>query len=675
MKADEKILKEAQQRFRRVSEWESHARKLALDDLKFGNADADNGWQWPDTLRKARDVDERPCLTINKVRQHCLQIINDARQNKPAVKIRAVGGDASAQSAKIYDGVVRHIEYISNAQAAYDTATTFQVYTGIGYWRVVTDYAGDDTFDQEIFIRRVKDPRAVYLDPDIAELDGSDARFGFVFDDLTKDEFEAKYPQYKDACCNTTLNNKSDWLDSEKVRVAEYYRRVERSEKLYLLPNGETVLESDIPREAMAALKADASVRSREITRQVIEWYLICGETIVERRDWPGKYIPLVRVVGEETIVEGRLDRKGHVRALKDPQRMYNYWTSSAVEFVALQGKMPYVAPVAAIEGVETYWETSNRINHAVLPYNHVDEQGNSIPAPERQQPPVMATAYMQGMEVASHEMMMVSGQYQAEMGAPSNEKSGVAILQRQRQGDNATYHFVDNLALAIRYTGKILIDLIPKVYDTPRIIRILAEDGTEEMVQVDPSARAALQEQVDERGRVVSRIFNPAVGKYEVEADIGPAFATRRQEAFNAFMQIAGQSPEIMQVAGDLMFKAADFPMADELAERLKRTIPPAVLGDAPPPEMQQMQAQVQQLQAMLEQAVQAVAQAKQEAASKAAETEIRAYDAETKRMQVLGPAIAPEQIAQLAAQMVMEALNSGLPTGGTAPQAAGTA
>lgn len=664
---DDKIVQEAKRRFKRCAEWESNARKLFLEDLKFCNADSDNGYQWPNEIRRNRDVDERPCLTINKTRQHCLTIINDAKQNKPSVSVKPVGDGASFEAAQVFEGIVRHIEYISNAQAAYDTATSFQVEAGIGYWRVVTDYDGADDFDQEIFIRRIRDPLTVYLDPDIHEIDGSDARFGFIFDDMSKEAFAAAYPGFKDKIGRAPLGNDDGWIDDDHVRVAEYYRKTERADRLIAMIDPTTgeqrfVRASKLPAEILDLVLDDPQTKQRDVIDTEVEWFLIVGDAIAERNVWPGRYVPIVRVIGEEVIINGELDRKGHTRALKDPQRIYNYWNSSAVEFVALQDKSPYVAPVKAVENLETYWSSANRINHAFLPYNHLDDAGNPIPPPQRSQPPVMAAAYVQGMQVASDDLRAVSGQFQSQMGEPSNERSGIAIQQRQRQGDNATYHFIDNLALAIRFTGKILIDLIPKIYDTSRVIRILAEDGTEQEVTLDPQARLAYLERAQQQGAAVRGIFNPTIGKYDVEADIGPAFATRRQEAFNAFLQIAGQSPEIMRVAGDLMFRAADFPMADELAERLKRMVPAQALGEGPSPQEQGLQQQVQQLQGLLTTMTQALAEEKAKLKTKDQQKDIDVYNAETDRLRALGAGLDPEQLAQMTAQLVLQAIHTPL-------------
>uniref|UniRef100_UPI00053EC824 portal protein n=1 Tax=Pseudomonas aeruginosa TaxID=287 RepID=UPI00053EC824 len=577
---EDEIVQEAKERFKYALDFEDSFRKLFVDDLKFCNADSDNGYQWPNDLRKNREIDARPCLTINKTRQHVLLITNDAKQNKPSVKVQATGGDATYEAAQVFEGVVRHIEYISNAQDAYDTALEHQVQGGVGYWRVVTDYVDDESFDQDIFIKRVRDPLCVLIDPDAKEADASDAKWGFVFDNLKKEDFKRKYPKIE-VGNDAPLGEGSDWVTEDHVRVAEYYRCEYVKDELIALPvpdefGGSTIQmikASEMPADILKAIRGDESIQRRPIQRKTWKWYLIAGGKIVDKKDWPGDTLPIVKAVGEEMIIEGKLERKGHVRNLKDPQRMYNYWTSSAVEQVALQGKQPYIAAAEAIEGFENYYETANVQNYSYLPYNGVDEQGNQIPPPAREQPPVMAAAYINGMQIAGEEMKMVSGQYDPAQGDNPLDQSGVAIRMQQRKSDGATYQYTDNLAKAVRRTGKILIDLIPKIYDTKRVIRILAEDGTESEVTIDPELQ---QPMIEEQGpdETVNRIFNPSVGKYDVIADTGPSYATRRDEAFEAMSMMMQSDPEFKTVAGDLYFRTANFPMAEELAERFSRLI-----------------------------------------------------------------------------------------------------
>ncbi len=662
---DDRVIAEAKRRFKQCEDWEGRARKLFLEDIKFANADSENGYQWPNDIRRNRDVDQRPCLTINKTRQHNLQIINDAKQNKPRCAVRPVGNGATYEAAQVFEGIFRHIEYISNATVAYDTATSFQVQGGIGYWRIVTDYLGNDNFDQEIFIRRVKDPLTVYLDPDINELDGSDARFGFIFDDMPLDEFRAAYPEYRDMGATAALGNGDGWVDKEHVRIAEYYRREENKDQLISFTdprNGQPALlrRNQIPDEFINEVIDHPSTKIREIKTWKVEWYLIIGDEVAERRDWAGEYIPIVRVIGEETIINGELDRKGHTRAMRDPQRIYNYWSSSAVEHVALQSKTPFIADARAIENLESYWQTANTVNYSVLPYNGISDDGAEIQAPKRAESPTMAMAYVQGMQVARDEMAMVSGQYEASFGQKSNEQTGIAIQERQRKGENATYHFIDNLAVGIRFTGKVLLDLIPKIYDTPRVLRIIGEDGEESHVQLDPKAQQAYEEKKklhqENAQHDVESIFNPNVGRYDVEADIGPAYATKREQAFNAITQILSQAPAYAPVIGDLLFKAADFPMADEIAERLERMVPPEAKGEGVPPAVAGLQIELKKMQGLLADMAQELGEERLRLKAKDAQKDIDTFDAVTKRMSILlKEQVNPKDIAKYLHDMML--------------------
>jgi len=665
--ADEKLVEECHDEFKRCEDRESDARTKWRADLRFANGDPDNGYQWDEKMRSRREADNRPCLTINKVKQHNRQITNDARQNKPSVRVYPVDDGADRETADIFNGIIRHIEANSNADTAYDTAAEFAVDAGLGYWRVTTDYAADDSFDQEIYIKAVANPLNVYLGRHV-EADGSDARCGFIFEDMPKKEFERKYP---DADTSGWSDNAvTDWIGEDTVRVAEYFKIVEDEDTLCAGPDGQTFKLSEVTdREMLKAIKADESIKKRKVSVRKCKWYLVAGDQIIDRKDWAGKYIPIVRVIGEEVEIDGKVDRKGHTRAMKDAQRMYNFWTTAAVEFVALQGKQPYIAGSEAIAGHEEEWANLNTSNKPYIPYNSVDEAGNQIPRPERQQPPVMAPAYMTGMQVASEEMKMASGQYDASMGAKSNETSGRAIMARQREGDNATFHFIDNVARAIRYTGKILVDLIPKIYDTERVVRILGEDGKEDKAQINPNQPQAMSEQQDEKGEI-QKIYNPSVGRYDVIVAVGPSYSTKRQEAFQALTEMTSRNPQLMAVAGDLIMKAADFPMAEQLAERLEKTLAPELRDEkegqeAIPP---QVKAQMQQMEQALQNASQMVDELEASAKDSGIEKDklqvervkanTSAYDAVTKRLAVLKKLLQPEEVAGLVAETKREAM-----------------
>jgi hypothetical protein len=704
---EDKIVQEAQKRFRACEDWESQAWTNFDYDYKFANGDSVNMFQWDNWVVGDRIDLDRPCLTINKTMQHNLMIINDGKQNKPGVNIRPVGEDASFEAAQIFEEVIRHIEYLSNAENVYDSASEFQVIGGIGYWRIVTDWLDPSKgLEQEIYIKRIKHPKSVRLDPDINEIDGSDARFGFIFNDIPRDLYETDYPDFKDVGGNAVLNGSADgWYSNDHIRVAEYFRKNPKKDKWieFTLPETQEEIKgyySELKKnnpDAIATYEAikkheknlayeDQTYQEREVVKNNIEWYKIAGNTIISKKPWLGRYIPIIRIVGVETVIDGQLDRKGHTRSLLDPQRIYNINSSANVEFGALQTKSPFRAAADAIEGYEDYYRLSNTNNAAVLLYNAFDDEGRPLPPPDRLQAPQSSPAYVQQMQIAQNEMMMVSGLYQAQLGENENAKSGIAINQRQRQGDRATYHFPDGQAIGIRNTGKQLIDLIPKIYNKKRLMRIEAKDGTILNLTIDPSHPNAMTKQpVDPNSpqsndnKVIDIIFNPSVGNYAVVSDTGPSFATRRQEAFNALTQIAAQNKDFMNVGGDLLWKVADFPEAQELARRWRRIIPPNITGDAPNPQLTQA---MQQASAKIEQQLNIITKQTKELADKERELDIKEreialrekeakvreiredYKAENERLQTLGnsgPAVTPEQIQPVLQQLLKDMLASG--------------
>jgi hypothetical protein len=679
------IVARAHKRFKLCVEWEQDTRQRFKDDIRFLFADSDNQEQWNAAVRARRQIQDQPMVTINKTHTHWLHVVNEGKENKAAVTVHPVGGAATYDSAQIFAGVVRHIELKSDAQTAYDKAREFQVGGGIGYWRIVTDYADENSFDQEIYIRQIPDPLSVYLDPHIKTVEGSDARFGFVFDDMPRDKAEAKYGAVLDK--QTFGDGALSWNRKDIVRVAEYYEVIESKEWLYAIEGDEGieyVRESELPDEARPMLKAafdQGNAQRRRVDKRTVMHYLIVGDKIVESSTWAGKYIPIIRVPGEEIIIEGKLDRKGMVRYLKDPQRSYNYNASAALEFGALQSKSPYTAPVEAIEGLENYWATANTQNHAYLPYNHADENGNPIPSPERQQPPSSAPVYLEGMQTAERELMMASGQYEATFSEQGNEVSGISLERRQKQGSRVTFHFKDNESKAIGFTGKQLIDLIPKIYDTKRIINILAENGDKQQIQIDPTQKVALQQNKDESEAKVVAIFNPNVGTYDVIAKAGPNFETRREDAFNAMTQLLGSDPQLAQVIGDLYMGNADFPAADKLQERMRnwiRATNPGALGEGPTPQEQQLQQQLQQamqviqhLQQELQDKTKAQEMEKQRLDMDALnhlalrmendkETIVDAFKAETDRFKTLLAALDPEQISAVVRKTLQEMMTA---------------
>ncbi len=684
-KKNDQIIHEAKERFRRAADWEANARVHHMADTRFGNGDHTNNYQWPNNILDNRLQQQKPCVTVNRVRVYCNQILNDSRQNKAQVEIRPTGGGSSFKSAEIFEGLYRYTENVSNAQEAYDEANKHQIYGGWGYWMVGTEYADDNSFDQDIVIRRITDPLSIYLDCDIQQFDGSDAKWGFHFRDMDRKDFEREYPKHTDQINNMPLGegDEDSWNSKDRVRVAEYYRIVNEEDTLHHLDNGDVVKESDVKKadpeiRKKLKIKDDApdlmdqleinSVKRRSITTPKVEYYLIAGDKIIETNDWLGKYIPIVRVIGEETVIDGSLDRKGHVRGITSSQQSYNYYTSNGIETVALQTKTPWMASLQAIAGVESYYATANTVNHAYIPFNSWDaDTAQPIPKPEREPPPQFASAFLDGMKVATTEMEMASGQVPAQMGEESNERSGKAITERQRAGFTSTYHFTNNQAIALRFTGKIFVDLAPKIYDTPRVKKILAEDGTQSTIQIDPTAPQAHTpvpaldpESIDPNH--IAANFNPSVGQYDVVCDVGPQYDTRRQETLSALTMILSQNESLAPIVGDLMFRCMDFPMADSIADRLKLMVPKQALGQAPDPMIVQLQQQLAAQHQVMQNMGQELHEAKSKDITREIQKEIDWFRAESERLKVVGaidPAALMPVVRELVSQVLQQPVN----------------
>ena len=668
------VVGEAMKRWKRVSEIEAVARERFIDDIKFAEADSDNAYQWPQAIKRNRDFDKRPCLTINLTRQHNLQIINEMKQNKASIKIRAVGGQATVDSANLIAALIRNIEYRSDAQAAYQNAGSFMVKGGIGWFRLHTQYISNDTFDQEIRILPIWDPLTVSADPDTLQADKTDMKWAFVFDLVTLDQFWQMYPEYEGMVSLSPLGvdgGDMDWVNDEYVRVAEYWRKVPKKDQLvsFVDPTDQlrkTLLKSKMPKEVFEALKDAPLTKTRAVEHENVEWYLIVGEEIADKTEWPGKYIPLVRMIGEETKIENILDWKGHTRSMKDSQRMYNYNASAQVEFVALQSKTPFIASAQAIENYETMWNTANVQNHSVLIYNAFDEDVPDKPLemPQRTQPPTSSPGFENGMQTAFNQMMMASGQWQNAMGMAGNERTGKAIQERMAQADTSVYHYQNNYEAALRTGGKMILDLIPKVMDTKRMLRLAAEDGEDMPITLDPSSPQVLTTLMAANGAVVTRVLNPKIGEYDVEADVGASYGTRREETVQALTLVLTQAPGLTGIIGDLLLRAMDFKEAQEAAARLKRMVPPQALGIGPTPNEQALQAKLTAATSALAKALQDTGKKDLKLTGKAEMRDIDAYKAHTERVAALkdllsdDPAVLQQLLQELGDDTLSETL-----------------
>ena len=570
-KTDEEILKQARERLKRCIDEESQNRTKQKDDLLFCTLE-----QWPSDIRSARENDPngaRPCLTIDQINQYIVQVENDERQNRPAVKVRPVDDKSDIETAEIMQGVIRQIEDQSVAQIPYITAGGSAVRVGEGYFRIVTEYENEMSFNQALRIRRVPDMFCCYLGPHMLP-DGSDAEFGFIFEDLPLEVFRRQWPKakYESAEFDDLDVYKTDWTTEKKIRIAEYFYFDHEQQEIVFLKDGTTAL-----RKVYDSFKGEKPqiVENRLTQIRKTRWCKLTGIEILEKRDWLGKYIPIIKVTGKESWVDGKRITWGLVRPAKDSLRMYNYWASTITEKIALAPKTPFVGAKGQFEGLEERWEKANTRNYSYLEYNPISIDGLSVPPPQRQLPAPIEVAMIQQLQVIREDVQSSLGMFKAALGKEQPNQSGRAILALTRESDTGTYHFQDNLALSIQHCGRILVDLVPKYYDTQRIMKILGEDGKVSTVEINPEQEQAVQE-VDVMGKV-KKIYNLGVGQYDVTVTVGPSYNTKRMEAATLFTDLANTSkdPVSAAVVRYLAIKNSDFSGAEVAAEMLEKIAP----------------------------------------------------------------------------------------------------
>lgn len=566
------LLKEARERCDEAYRHERENFDEGKDDLKFAA-----GEQWDDAAKAIRE--NRPTLVVNRTGQFRRQIIGDIRLNTPVIKVRPVDGKADKNLANTLTGLIRNIEYASDADSAYITAVDTAATCGYGNFRITTEYSSDDAFDLDIRIRRITNPFAVLWDPAAQEHSREDAKWAFVVTHMTLKDFQATYPKAAttDFDADDIDDGIKDWWKPDSVRVAEYWRKEPITRVLAQLADGSVSDVTGIPPEAYATAPVEI-VKTRTVKSHKVVQYLLSGSEVLEGpTPWPGRHIPVIPVWGEEIHIGDRTVRHGVIRFAKDPQRMLNYYRSAEAELVALTPKAPYILTPDQIAGQEGTWQQANSANLPYLLYN----QTGATQRPTREPPPQPNTAAIAGAAAVADDLYAVTGIYKPSLGdQTSPESSGKAILARQREGDVGSFVYVDNLSKAIAYAGRQLVDLIPRIYDTERVVRVLGEDGETEIVKLNERVATPA-------GEVVQNDIT--IGEYDVVVETGPSFSTRRQESAESMLQFVQAVPQAGQVIGDLIAKNMDWPGAEAIAARLKKILPPGIAdpdpGEPPPP------------------------------------------------------------------------------------------
>jgi len=626
-------INEAIEFLRLSSEADSTNRSSALEDLKFAAGD-----QWPTEIQNSRNLEARPCLTINKIDPYIRQVTNQQRQARPRIKVHGMNTQSDEKLAEILTGVIRHIEVNSDADQAYDTAFDYSVRMGWGYFRIVTDYIRDDSFDQEIYFRPIENPFTVYFDPNSVMPDGSDAERCLITTVVDKKTFKKMYPDADEGnfTYRGTGDSSAEWVMKEDIRIAEYFYTERKAAKLMQLSDGTAVYQDEMPSEDILRMAGITVVSERDSIRKQIKWCKLTAMEILEERTWPGKYIPIVPVYGQQLVVDGKRKKYGLVRNAKDPQRMLNFWQTSITESVALAPKAKWLMAEGQDEGHELEWAAANIKSSPVLRYKQKDIEGQPAPAPARLQPEPPPAGILAASASINNDLQAVLGIFDPNQ-LPQGNMSGKAINGQQQQIDLTNFHYFDNLTRSIRYAGKILLDLIPKIYDHERVMRIIGYDNQPELVVLN-------ERTVDAAG--VTKILNDVtVGEYDVVMETGPSYNSKRQEAVANMMPLLSASPDLMKIAGDLVFRNMDFPGADIIADRLAAANPLANIdekSDIPPQvqmqlaqskeQMQMMQQQMQQMELMLKSRADVVAlQQEGETKRKLMDVTSRAHNTET--------------------------------------------
>ena len=567
-------------------------RQEALEDLKFVNGD-----QWPVELQNSRNLESRPVLTINKLDTYCRQVSNQQRQQRPRIKVHATNTEADAKVAQVISGVIRHIEVNSNADIAYDNAFDYAIRMGWGFMRVRTDYIDDSSFDQEIYIEPVDNPFTVYFDPNSVALDGADAEKCLVTTMMRKEVFKKMYPDADETSFTPrgTGDSQSEWITKEDIRVAEYFYTVRKKVELVQLSDGTTVYSDELPSDEMLMAAGISIVDRRASVRKYIKWCKLTANQVLEEKDWPGKYIPIIPVYGRHVVVGNKRKKFGMVRHAKDPQRMYNFWQTSITESVALAPKAKWLMAEGQDEGHENDWAQANVKSTPLLRYKQTDIEGRTAPPPTRLAPEPPPTGIMTAASAINDDMQAIMGIFDPSQ-MPTGNISGKALNGQQQQIDLTNFDYYDNLTVSIAFVGKICLDLIPKIYDTERVMRIIGDDGKPELLTLN------------QRTAVGTVMNDMTVGRYDVVMETGPGYNSKRQEAVEAMMPLLNGNEALFNAAADLVFRNMDFPGADLIADRLAALNPMAQIdekSDIPPQaqmELAQSKKVIQEMQQQME-------------------------------------------------------------------------
>lgn len=584
----------------------------AEKDAKF--LSGDKFAQWNEKDYNARVNQQLPALTVDQLSQFVHQVANDIRINTPTINIIPTGSESDVYTAEVYKGLIKNIEYISNADNAYDTGALNAIRTGIGFLRVDHDYVDDESFDQHIIIKRVVNPLCCWIDKNSIEIDGRDANHGTILDEISVKEFKRLYPDFEPVCFTEDNGKVSD--DNETIKIAEHFYIDKQTVTVGATPDGSVVELAD-------GQKAE---KTRKVTKRTVKRVKLSGRDILEETTFPGMFIPLIPVYGEELWINGERQLLSLIRKSKDAQRMHNYHKSVWAELLMNAPKGTWVAPAGQIENYIESW--TNPHKSKLLQFDAMDINGNPYPqAPQFVPPAQVPAAFITAAQSSVDDIKATMGMYNASLGQRSNEQSGVAINARKQEGDVATFHFSDNLYKSVCQLGRVIVSMIPIIYDTPRLLQIIGMEEEPKIIGVNGMLAEEQEHPID-----------LTKGKYDVKVVAGASYTTLRQEAMSALQTTFQAAPELMNVMGDLYFKNADFAGAQAMAERMKKVIDPKFLDeedDQPQidPEKEQMKAIIQEGQQAITEMQKEMENLQGQLQNKQADTLLKAQEIEIKK------------------------------------------
>lgn len=612
----------AMRRIKAINASESELREDMMDDIEF-RFNIDNS-QWDQEDLRNRRADGRPTLTINRIPQFIRQVTNQMRSSRMAVQVNPIDSSADIHTAEAIQGIIRSIENNSDADIAYATAGEHQCTVGRGYWRVLTEYSDDDNYEQNIVIATVVNPFSIHMDASHQKLDGSDARYAFVCEYLPDWEFEEEYGTEYRTMYDEFMrrgNRPPDYGPIKTYMVCEYmYKEVTEDTIVEVIytdpatgqPTPVSVSESDLPKPLPTEWKTR---NKRKVKRSQCKWAKITPCAILDgndgktgARDFPSKYIPIVQVLGDIFHIDGKRDLRGMVRDARMPQQMYNYWASALTEMIGMSPRAPYIGYEGSFKGHEKKWEMANRKNYAYLEVAPVTIGGQPAPIPQRTQFSSDVSSLVNAFQLADNDLKAVMGLYDASLGQQGPEQSGKAILARQRQGEIGNSNYLDNMARSIRFTGRIILDMMPRVLTPNRMLRILGVDNESKQIMVHTGGKAKPDAEAISAAQGIEAIFDISVGRYDVTITTGPNFASRRQEAVNALLELLDKAkdPTMVRAVADILVRNMDWPGAQEIAARLHKMVPPEMLdpkGQSIPPQvkekMKKMEQELEELRA----------------------------------------------------------------------------